>query len=87
MPWHFCAVGRGRPVAEWAALIAALADVGYGGPISVEHEDPDLDPETGITASIAGLISARDIFEGGVPAGSNSSADLQTNAYTEPRSA
>jgi sugar phosphate isomerase/epimerase len=87
MPWHFCAVGRGRPVSEWAALIAALADVGYGGPISVEHEDPDLDPETGITASIAGLISARDIVEGAIPAGSNSSADLQTNAYTEPRSA
>jgi sugar phosphate isomerase/epimerase len=87
MPWHFCAVGRGRPVAEWAALLAALADVGYRGPISVEHEDPDLDPETGITASIAGLISAHDALKGAMPTPSNSPAEPQTTAYTEPRSA
>ena len=31
MPWHFCAVGRGRPVSEWAALLRALADHGYHG--------------------------------------------------------
>ena len=36
MPWHFCAVGRGRPVAEWRALFAALAEAGYRGPVSIE---------------------------------------------------
>jgi sugar phosphate isomerase/epimerase len=87
MPWHFCAVGRGRPVADWAALIAALADVGYRGPISVEHEDPDLEPEAGITASIAGLISAGEVVEAAIPSSSSSPSDLQTTAYTEPRSA
>ncbi len=61
MPWHFCAVGRGRPAAEWAALLGALAETGYDGPISIEHEDPDLDPEAGIEASIAGLIGAHDL--------------------------
>ena len=55
MPWHFCAVGRGRPTTEWARLLGALAKTGYDGPISIEHEDPDLDPEDGIEASIAGL--------------------------------
>jgi sugar phosphate isomerase/epimerase len=64
MPWHFCAVGRGRPASEWAAVLGALADIGYDGPISVEHEDPDLDPESGIEASIAGLISAHDFLAG-----------------------
>jgi sugar phosphate isomerase/epimerase len=41
-----------------------LGDIGYDGPISVEHEDPDLDPESGIEASIAGLISAHDFLAG-----------------------
>jgi sugar phosphate isomerase/epimerase len=55
MPWHFCAVGGGRPVSEWAALLRALADHGYHGSISIEHEDPNLEPEAGIEASIRGL--------------------------------
>lgn len=58
MPWHFCAVGRGRPLAEWAALLGALADAGYDGPISIEHEDPTLSPEDGVEASRAGLLAA-----------------------------
>jgi sugar phosphate isomerase/epimerase len=58
MPWHFCAVGRGRPLAEWRDLIAALGDAGYSGPISIEHEDPDLTPEAGIEASLEGLRAA-----------------------------
>jgi sugar phosphate isomerase/epimerase len=58
MPWHFCAVGRGRPMSEWSALLRALADHGYGGPISIEHEDPNLGPEAGIEASIRGLRAA-----------------------------
>jgi sugar phosphate isomerase/epimerase len=58
MPWHFAAVGRGRPVSEWRALFAALAEAGYAGPVSIEHEDPDLEPEPGIEASLEGLRAA-----------------------------
>jgi len=58
MPWHFCAVGRGRPISEWALLLRALADRGYHGAISIEHEDPNLAPEAGIDASIDGLRAA-----------------------------
>jgi sugar phosphate isomerase/epimerase len=39
MPWHFAAVGAGRPVEAWAELLRALADVGYDGVVSIEHED------------------------------------------------
>jgi sugar phosphate isomerase/epimerase len=58
MPWHFCAVGRGRPLSEWRALMRALRDSGYDGPVSIEHEDPTLDPQDGIEASLAGLRAA-----------------------------
>jgi sugar phosphate isomerase/epimerase len=55
MPWHFCAVGRGRPLAEWQQLISALREVGYDGPVSIEHEDPTLTAEEGVVASLEGL--------------------------------
>ncbi|HEV3056009.1 MAG TPA: sugar phosphate isomerase/epimerase [Solirubrobacteraceae bacterium] len=58
MPWHFCSVGGGRPLSEWAALLRALTDHGYRGAISIEHEDPNLGPEDGIEASIRGLRAA-----------------------------
>lgn len=57
-PWHFCAVGRGRPASEWGAMLGALRDAGYCGPISIEHEDPNLDPETGVEVSRRGLLAA-----------------------------
>lgn len=58
MPWHFAAVGRGRSLEEWERLLRALLDAGYDGPISIEHEDPNLEPEAGIEASLAGLRTA-----------------------------
>jgi sugar phosphate isomerase/epimerase len=58
MPWHFAAVGGGRPVEEWARLLQALHDVGYDDVVSIEHEDPNLTPEAGIEASLAGLRAA-----------------------------
>jgi sugar phosphate isomerase/epimerase len=58
MPWHFCAVGSGRSGEQWAALLGSLRAAGYAGPISIEHEDPDLTPEAGIEASLAGLRTA-----------------------------
>jgi sugar phosphate isomerase/epimerase len=63
MPWHFCAVGRGRPLPEWRALFDALAVAGYRGPVSIEHEDPDLSPEAGIEASLDGLRAALERVE------------------------
>ena len=58
MPWHFGAVGTGRPVSEWALLLERLVDVGYSGPVSIEHEDPRLEPAAGVEASLAGLVAA-----------------------------
>jgi sugar phosphate isomerase/epimerase len=60
MPWHFCAVGRGRPLEEWRQLISALREVGYDGPVSIEHEDPTLTPEAGVVASLEGLRAVMD---------------------------
>jgi sugar phosphate isomerase/epimerase len=58
MPWHFCAVGAGHDVGVWSELLGALRDAGYDGAISIEHEDPRLEPESGIEASLAGLRAA-----------------------------
>ena len=58
MPWHFAAVGAGRPVAAWAELLAAVRGTGYDGIVSIEHEDPNLAPEAGIEASLRGLRAA-----------------------------
>jgi sugar phosphate isomerase/epimerase len=64
MPWHFCAVGHGRPTEDWRRLLEALRDQGYDGPVSIEHEDPTLTPEEGIQASLQGLRAA---MEGTAP--------------------
>jgi sugar phosphate isomerase/epimerase len=68
MPWHFCAVGEGRPDAEWVALLSALRHDGYDGVISIEHEDPRYDEEDGIGRSLGGLRRALAQLEAGVEA-------------------
>jgi sugar phosphate isomerase/epimerase len=68
MPWHFAAVGAGRPVEEWAQLLAALRDAGYDDVVSIEHEDPNLEPEAGIETSLAGLRGALALVGTGVEA-------------------
>jgi sugar phosphate isomerase/epimerase len=57
-PWHFCAVGEGRPDAEWEALLAALRDAGYDGVVSIEQEDPRYPAEEGVERSLDGLRRA-----------------------------
>jgi sugar phosphate isomerase/epimerase len=59
--WHFAAVGAGRPAAEWARLLEAIRAAGYDGVVSIEHEDPNLEPLAGITASVAGLQAALEL--------------------------
>jgi sugar phosphate isomerase/epimerase len=56
-PWHFVAVGDGRPEEEWRALLAALRSSGYDGVVSIEHEDPRMSAEASIEASAATLRS------------------------------
>jgi sugar phosphate isomerase/epimerase len=58
MPWHFAAVGAGRPLEEWARLLGAVRNAGYDDVVSIEHEDPNLDAEAGIEASLQGLTGA-----------------------------
>jgi sugar phosphate isomerase/epimerase len=54
-PWHFSAVGVGHDEPEWTRLVDALAQAGYDGVVSIEHEDPLLEPEEGIATSLAAL--------------------------------
>jgi sugar phosphate isomerase/epimerase len=58
MPWHFCAVGEGRPEAAWTSLLTTLGKAGYDGIVSIEHEDPRYAPEEGIERSLAALRRA-----------------------------
>ena len=58
MPWHFCAVGEGRPPAAWTSLLTTLSRAGYDGVVSVEHEDPRYAAEEGIERSLAALRRA-----------------------------
>jgi sugar phosphate isomerase/epimerase len=69
MPWHFCAVGEGRPDAEWVSLLIALSGAGYDGVISIEHEDPRYGEEDGIERSLGGLRRALVALEAPAQAG------------------
>jgi sugar phosphate isomerase/epimerase len=63
-PWHFSAIGDGHDAATWARLIAALQAAGHDSVVSIEHEDPSLEPEECIRHSVATLQAAL----GAVPA-------------------
>jgi sugar phosphate isomerase/epimerase len=56
--WHFAACGDGHDVAWWRRFLAALRDAGHDGVVSIEHEDPRLDPESSIERSLATLRAA-----------------------------
>lgn len=62
MAWHFCAVGAGHSMHDWARLVRALARAGYDQTISIEHEDPNLTPEEGVLASLQALRRALDLY-------------------------
>jgi sugar phosphate isomerase/epimerase len=56
--WIFRTVGEGHPVGFWRELVSALADVGYDGALSIEHEDPLLPAEEGLALAVATLREA-----------------------------
>jgi len=49
--WDFRSLGRGR--VDFEAIIRALNQIGYDGPLSVEWEDPGMDREHGATEAAA----------------------------------
>ncbi|MDE0464650.1 MAG: sugar phosphate isomerase/epimerase [Caldilineaceae bacterium SB0668_bin_21] len=49
--WDFRSVGRGN--IDFEAIIRALNDIGYSGPLSIEWEDAGMDREHGATESCA----------------------------------
>ena len=58
VPWHFSAIGDGHDTATWARLIAALQAAGHDSVVSIEHEDPRLEPEVCIERSVTTLQGA-----------------------------
>jgi sugar phosphate isomerase/epimerase len=58
VPWHFSAIGDGHDAATWTRLIAALQRAGHDSVVSIEHEDPSLEPEECIRRSVATLQTA-----------------------------
>lgn len=59
--WRYATVGHGHPPEWWASFVATLHSIGYGGVISIEHEDEAVTPEAGIAQS--GRALARAIAE------------------------
>jgi sugar phosphate isomerase/epimerase len=56
----FRAVGYGHGASVWKDIIAAYMEVGYNGMLSVEHEDPLLNGELGVTRSLSVLKNVRE---------------------------
>ncbi len=54
-PWVFRAVGYGHDAGWWRDFISMLAMTGYDGTLSIEHEDPLMDPEEGTQKAAAFL--------------------------------
>ena len=56
--WIFRSVGAGHSVEFWRDLVAALREVGYDGPLSIEHEDPLLSHADGLELAVTTLRAA-----------------------------
>ncbi len=50
--WEFAIPGRGHDAGFWQTFLAAVFATGYDGMVSIEHEDPTMDPVTGIERSL-----------------------------------
>jgi sugar phosphate isomerase/epimerase len=63
MPWNFATVGSGHGRDWWADFLALLDRAGYNGTVSIEWEDPFVEPEESIRESAA-LLSDAMVREG-----------------------
>jgi len=62
--WNYITLGRGRDETWWRAFVATLAEVGYDGVLSIEHEDPAMSAVAGVEESVALL---RRVISDGAP--------------------
>lgn len=53
--WNHCTVGYGHDTLVWKNIIRTLRSVGYDGVISIEHEDPLMSIDEGLTKAISFL--------------------------------
>ena len=51
--WNYITLGRGHDESWWRGFVATLADVGYDGVLSIEHEDPAMSAVEGVEKSVA----------------------------------
>ena len=56
-PFSFRIPGNGTSVSYWRKIITALAQTGYDGTVSIEHEDNTIGQDEGIRKSVAFLSS------------------------------
>jgi len=56
--YRYATVGEGHGIDWWAAFSAALAEVGYHGPLSIEWEDATVDPFDSIHRAVVLLRTA-----------------------------
>lgn len=55
--WTYATVGRGHDPDWWTEFAAALSAAGYDGVVSIEHEDPLVEPRDGIVEAARVLAS------------------------------
>jgi sugar phosphate isomerase/epimerase len=65
--WNYVTLGRGHDETWWRRFCQALAAIGYGDVLSIEHEDLALPPIDGVKQSVALL---RRVMPGGAACGS-----------------
>ena len=51
--WSYVTLGHGHNEAWWRGFVDTLADVGYDGVLSIEHEDPAMSAVEGVEKSVA----------------------------------
>jgi len=51
--WSYITLGHGQAEPWWDKFVAALADAGYDGVLSIEHEDPAMSALEGVEESVA----------------------------------
>jgi sugar phosphate isomerase/epimerase len=51
--WSFRTIGFGHGELYWRQFVSALREIGYDGPVSIEHEDLYLSPADGLEKAVA----------------------------------